>query len=82
MKLVVKYEQAILESIEATEGSILEMPTLQRAMATHLSLTRQVDRYANLEARLAELRQQGETAKFQRRLGAGERAVAGNNRPR
>jgi hypothetical protein len=82
MKIALRTEQAILKAIETAGDNILETPAIQRAMATHLSLTRQVDRVFNLQARLAESRRQAESAKSERRLSAGQRRVTANNRLR
>lgn len=79
MRIAVLHEQAILKAIEMAEDNILEMPPLQRAMGTHLSLTRQVDRFFNLEARLAESQLQAENAKSPARSGqSSDRSVESN----
>lgn len=66
LRIGLRNEQAIHKAIEDDVGNIMDRPQLQRAIGTHLGLTRQVDRFANLEARLAEAQMQAESAKYSR----------------
>ena len=68
-----RYEQAIIKALDAPETNILDSPPLQKAMNTHLGITRQVDRFANLEARLNEDDRHAEQGRSQRRLAALQR---------
>jgi hypothetical protein len=62
-------ETALKKTLRATSGDILEISHLQRAISIHLNITRQIDRFANLDARLEDTTQQAENSKAQRRRG-------------
>jgi hypothetical protein len=63
-------ETAVINSLQSVGGNSLVNPNLQRLLGTHANLTRQVDRYANLDVRIEAMEQQAENAKSQRRIAA------------
>jgi hypothetical protein len=67
MKFSVRYEQNITKLHEQPGVAIHDSPELIRSMTTYLNLLRQVDRFVNLKARLAENRQSMANVKSQRR---------------
>jgi hypothetical protein len=70
LEILLQNETALRKSLQSAAGNILESRDLRRAINTHLNITRQVDRFANLDVRLDAAEQQAEKAKAQRRLPA------------
>lgn len=67
MKISVRYEQNMIKGLELHAGPIHDSPELNRSANTYLNLLRQIDRFANLKARLAENRERAAIIKSQRR---------------
>ena len=75
LRIGLRYEAAIHKALDAAKGNLHQILQVQPAMNTHLSISRQVDRFANLEARLAELRLQAEYDKSQAKSAALQRST-------
>jgi alanine racemase len=75
LRIGLRYEEAIQKALDAAKGNLHQILQVQPAMNTHLSISRQVDRFANLEARLAELRLQAEYDKSQAKSAALQRST-------
>jgi hypothetical protein len=80
LQIGLRYEQAIIQTLEAAETNILDSLPLQKAMNTHLGITRQVDRFANVAARLSESERQADEGRSQRRLAALQRPTGSATR--
>jgi hypothetical protein len=70
LELVFLSEKALKNACRSAGGTFLETPHGQRAVRTHLHIARQVDRFANFDARLEEAKKQDANAKAQRRVAA------------
>jgi hypothetical protein len=67
MKISVHYEKNMIKGLELHSGPIHDSPELNRSANTYLNMLRQIDRFANLNTRLAENRQRTANIKSQRR---------------
>ena len=70
LEIALEHEIAVRKALQSGAGNMLESPYFQRAISTHLNITRQVDRFANVDVRFEAAEQQAENAKAQRRLPA------------
>jgi len=62
------HSETVVKTLLSTQGNSLEPYQVQQALRIHLSITREVGRFANLEARFDEVAQEAENAKAQRRV--------------
>jgi hypothetical protein len=74
LDIVSKTETVVRNAMSSAGVNCFESPNAARAINTHLNLTREVNRYANLELRLAEGERQAE-ARTRRHMDAQPTAV-------
>jgi hypothetical protein len=60
--------KALIKSMRVAKGDMIENPHLQRAISTHVNLTRQAGRLANFELGERKKKQVAETAKAEGRM--------------
>jgi hypothetical protein len=63
LDLALQSETVMKKLLQSDGANILESPEMQRIMRNHLQITRQIDRYANLDARIDENKHQAESAR-------------------
>jgi hypothetical protein len=63
-------EKALINASQSAPDNFLATSHGQRALTSHLCITRQAERFANFDARLEEAKKRDENAKTQRRMSA------------